>query len=252
MFLGSQIEYDKNLLKDISFVYNKGGNVVQLFLRKMNSSSPKDRLNLSVVEQKEIKKYVKQNKIKGFVHASYLLNFCKIPVGLLRIQWAYTILNEDMELAEKLGMKGVVIHMCSRKAVNEKWKPHILKTEETIQRNIEHIDYFLQNYKPKIQLLLENSASDGSKIGGNMTEFGKVFKPLYSKYGNKIGVCIDTCHAFASGYAMNTVEGVKYFLEDYINNVGDYSTISLIHLNDSKEPLGSKMDRHKSGKNESK
>ena len=43
---------------------------------------------------------MRKNNIKGYVHASYLLNFCKIPVGLLRIQWAYNMLKEDMELAE--------------------------------------------------------------------------------------------------------------------------------------------------------
>ena len=245
MFLGSQIESNKDLLKSISTLVNKGGNVVQLFLRKMNSSSAKDRIQITTEEQKKIKKIIKKNKVKGFVHASYLLNFCRIPVGLLRIQWAYNMLKEDMELGEKLGMEGVVIHMCSQNAVDEKWKRIKLTSEETIERNIEHIKYYFKNYQTKkIKLLLENSASEGSKIGGTMLEFGKVFKPLYKKYGKKIGTCIDTCHAFASGYPINTIEGIKDFLDDYKKNVGDYSTLNLIHLNDSKEPLGSKKDKH--------
>jgi DNA polymerase lambda len=156
------------------------------------------------------------------------------------------MLKEDMELGEKLGMEGVVIHMCSQKAVDEKWKTIILTPEETIERSIQHIEYYFKNYSltKKIKLLLENSASEGYKIGGTMLEFGKVFKPLYAKYGGKIGTCIDTCHAFASGYPINTLEGIKDFLDDYKKNVGDYSTLNLIHLNDSKEPLGSKKDKH--------
>ena len=243
MFLGSQIE-NKSLLKSISTLFNKGGNVFQLFLRKMNSSSVKDKINIPIEEQKEIKNFIKKNNIKGYVHASYLLNFCKIPVGLLRIQWAYNMLKEDMELAEKLGMNGVVLHVCSKKAVDEKWKTQLLSTNETIQRNIEHLDHFLKNDNTKIKLLLENSASDGYKIGGSMLELGRVFKPLYKKYGNKIGICIDTCHLFASGYPINTIEGMTYFFKDYKKKIGSFSTICLIHLNDSKEPLGSKKDRH--------
>ena len=121
MYLGSQVKDNKSLLKSINDVIINDGNVVQVFLRKMHSSSVKDKLVLTNNEIKEIKNFIKKNKIKGYVHASYLLNFCKVPEGLLRIQWAYNILKDDMELGEKLGMKGVVIHMCSRNAVDEKW-----------------------------------------------------------------------------------------------------------------------------------
>lgn len=245
MYLGSQVKPDKSLLKSIKDVVKSGGNVVQVFLRKMHSSSEKDRLEISVTEQKEIKDYLKKNKIKGFVHGSYLLNFCRVPEGLIRIQWAYKILKEDMELAEKLGMKGVVIHMCSRNAVDEKWKPITLTLEETIDRNIKHIEYFFKkNPSLKTKLLLEISSSEGNKIGGNLKDFGKVFKPLYKKFDRRIGVCLDTCHAFVSGYPINTVNGMKNFFEDYKKYVGSYDTISVIHLNDAAAPLGSKKDRH--------
>ena len=132
MFLGSHVETSKPLLTGIKNVVSNGGNVVQVFLRKMHSSSKKDRIQLSVKEEKDINLYLKKNKVLGFVHASYLLNFCKVPEGLIRIQWAYDILKEDMELGEKLGLKGVVIHMCSRNSVNEKWKPITLTLDETI------------------------------------------------------------------------------------------------------------------------
>ncbi len=245
MFLGSQVKSDKPLLKGIQDVVKSGGNVVQIFLRKMYSSSEKDRLQILNTEQREIKKYMKENKIKGFVHGSYMLNFCKVPEGLTRIQWTYKILAEDMELGEKLGMKGVIIHMCSRNAADKKWQPITLTLDETIKRNIKHIEYFFKHHDfKKIKLLLENSSSDGNRIGGNLKDFGKVFKPLYKKYKEKIGICLDTCHAFVSGYPINTVNGMKNFLNDYKKQVGSYDTISLIHLNDAAAPLGSKKDRH--------
>ena len=137
MLLGSQID-NKNILQGIKDVYKSSGNVIQLFLRKMCSSSKKDRVILSEKEIKEIKKFLKDKKIKSFAHGSYLLNFCRVPVGLIRIKWAYEILHEDMILGEKLGLTGVVIHMCSQNAVNEKWKPIKLSLEETIQRRVPH------------------------------------------------------------------------------------------------------------------
>lgn len=243
MLLGSQI-YNNNIIKEIKNVYRNSGNVIQLFLRKMCSSSKKDRVILTDDEIKYIKNYLKINKIRGYCHGSYLLNFCRVPVGLLRIKWTYQILQEDMLLSEKLGLKGVVIHMCSRNAVDEKWKPIKLGLEETIKRSIKHINYFFKNYPTKIKLLLEISSSEGGKIGGNLKDFGKVFKPLYKKHRNKIGVCIDTCHAFASGYPLNTLDGMKLFFEDYKKYVGNIKTIELIHLNDSKDVLGSRKDRH--------
>jgi apurinic endonuclease APN1 len=244
MFLGSHVETSKPLLTGIKNIISNGGNVIQVFLRKMHSSSKKDRIQLSIKEQNDINSYLKKNKVLGFVHASYLLNFCRVPEGLIRIQWAYDMLKEDIDLGEKLGLKGIVIHMCSRNAVNEKWKPITLTLDETINRNIKHIDYFLKNNTFKIKLLIENSSSEGNKIGGKLIEFGKVFKPIYKKYKNRIGTCIDTCHAFASGYPINTILGINNFLNDYKKYVGPYSTINLIHLNDSEFPLGSKKDRH--------
>lgn len=242
MYIGTQIKPGEPILKSLKEVVKNEGNVVQIFLRKTHSSSKKDKFEIK--NKKEIKQFLKENEVKGFVHASYLLNFCRVPVGLVRIQWAYDILREDMELAGELGMKGVVVHMCSKNAVDEKWKPLKLTTEETIKRNIEHLDYFLSKCKTKTKLLLENSSSEGGKIGGNLEEFGKVFRPLYKKYGNRVGTCLDTCHAFASGYPLSTVIGFKNFISDYKKYVGDLRTLKLIHLNDSKEPLGSKKDRH--------
>lgn len=244
MLIGSQVIFDKPLLHSIKDIIKNGGNVVQVFLRKMHSSSVKNRIVLSDLEKKEIKKYIIEKKIKGFVHASYLLNFCRVPKGLTRIQWAYNILDEDMKLGKELGMKGVVIHMCSRNAVDEKWKPITLTIQETIQRNINHIEYFFDNNSNKIQLLLENSSSEGNKIGGNLKELGSVFKPLYKKYKKRIGICIDTCHAFAAGYPLHTILGIKNFLLEYKKYIGSYNTLSLIHLNDSLDVLGSKKDRH--------
>lgn len=247
LLIGSQAPYEKSskkLLEEIKEVKENNGKVVQVFLRDMTTTSKKARKEVSEKDQEDIKRYVSKNELKVFVHGSYLLSFCRVPPGLLRIKWAYDILAEDMELASNMNFEGVVIHMCSRNAVDEKWKSFSLSEEETEKRMIDHIKYFFSKYKFKTKLLLENSSSEGNKIGGDLKSFGNVYKPLKKLYKNRIGICLDTCHAFVSGYPINTISGMKNFFNDFKKYVGNYSDIALIHLNDAEAPLGSKKDRH--------
>jgi apurinic endonuclease APN1 len=247
IFVGHQASDDVKLLTSIKEVVKNNGNVIQVFLRDTTTTSIKGRKIITEKEQKEIKKYIKNNDIKVFVHGSYLLNFCKIPVGLKRIEWAYRILAEDMELANKMGMEGVVIHMCTKKAVDKNWIPFTMDENETERKMVNHLIYFMKEYSDKFKktkLILENSASEGNKIGGKLKSFGNVIRPLKKKYSNRIGVCIDTCHAFASGYKLNTKQGMIDFFDEYKKYVGPLKTITLIHLNDSETPLNSHKDRH--------
>lgn len=248
LLIGSQAPNDsKGLLDSIKDVVKNGGNVVQIFLRNMCTTSQKGRKEISSQEEEAIKKYKDEHDLSIFVHGSYLLNFCKIPVGLTRIQWAYKLLADDMIRASRMGLNGVVIHMCSMKAVDEKWKPFQMSVHETEQKMIDHIIYFFRNFIPKDlkgQLLLENSASRKTKIGGTIQSLGAVVKPLRRKYGKRIGVCLDTCHAFASGYPLNTIDGARQLFTEFKKFIGPYSILSLIHLNDSSAPLGSNIDNH--------
>jgi DNA polymerase/3'-5' exonuclease PolX/endonuclease IV len=152
-----------------------------------------------------------------------------------------------MELAEKMNLDGVVIHMCSMKAVDEKWVPFNMTVKETVKRMINHMEYFFKNdgkKYPKTKILLENSASRKTKIGGDLSSLANVYRPLEKKYKKQIGICIDTCHAFASGYALHTPKGVDDFFSEFEKKIGSPKKITLIHLNDSKDPLGSNKDHH--------
>lgn len=248
LYIGSQSSDDKKLLISVKDVVKNGGNVVQIFLRDMCTTSVKGRKNITESEQRDIRMYKKKEKIKIYVHASYLLNFCKIPVGLKRIQWAYKILAEDMILSENMRLDGVVVHMCSRKAVDNKWKPFDMTDSEAQKKMVKHITYFFQEYGSEFRdtsLLLENSASKKRKIGGTMRSLGAVVKPLRKKFGKRVGTCLDTCHAFAAGYRINTVEGMKNMLEEFERYIGPpKSFMNLIHLNDSATPSGSQIDKH--------
>jgi endonuclease IV len=84
---------------------------------------------------------------------------------------------------------------------------------------------------------LENSAGYNNSVGSKLEEI----KTIMELSGSHAGVCIDTCHAFAAGYELNTVSGARAFAKSIRDNFGG---IGLIHLNDSKYGLGSGLDRH--------
>ena len=248
LFIGSQvIDGSDTLLSSLNQAVKIGANVAQVFLRDMSSSSPKGRKNIPIEEIRAVRKFIQEHELQVFVHASYLLHFCRHDIGYGGIQWAYQILREDMSLAEELGMKGVVLHMCSTKRVPPKGSTHLdtRTIKETEESMVGHIKYFLAKYGnefPNVMLLLENSAGENSRIGKNLKELGAVYKPLHRKFPGRVGICIDTCHAFAAGNHIHT--GLRSFFTTYKKEVGPLSSLQLIHLNDSAYPFNSKKDRH--------
>jgi len=103
-------------------------------------------------------------------------------------------------------------------------------------------EYILGKYnKITFMLLLENVCGNGRKIGRTFTELAEIIHK--SKFSRYIGICIDTAHAFSYGYNIKTEDGIKSMLEEINQTIGT-KKIKVIHLNDSKTPLGSKIDQH--------
>lgn len=118
--------------------------------------------------------------------------------------------------------------------------------DEGIKNIVESIDFcfdkILDKYKNiNFMLLLENVCGGGRKIGRTFQELSKII--LKSTYKDYIGICIDTAHCFAFGYDITK----KKFLKDMLNEIKKFigiNKVKLIHLNDSKAPLNSKIDQH--------
>ncbi len=90
-----------------------------------------------------------------------------------------------------------------------------------------------------LTVLLENNSGQKNSVGGNFEEIRKILDLA----GTATGVCLDTCHAFASGYDLRTTKGVDKTLEDFDSAIG-LKELKFVHLNDSKGDLGSNLDRH--------
>lgn len=88
---------------------------------------------------------------------------------------------------------------------------------------------------------LETTAGQGTTLGRSFEEIAAIIELVEDK--DRVGVCFDTCHTFAAGYDIRTVEGVTSVLDEFDRVIG-IDTLKVLHLNDSKNPLGSNKDRH--------
>jgi deoxyribonuclease-4 len=92
----------------------------------------------------------------------------------------------------------------------------------------------------EVTILLENTAGQGASLGASIEELAWALEHLEKE---RFGICLDTCHAFVAGYDVSTPEGYGQLMEQIDRLIG-FDRLHLFHLNDSKKPLGSRVDRH--------
>ncbi|MEW6238668.1 MAG: deoxyribonuclease IV [Candidatus Omnitrophota bacterium] len=93
----------------------------------------------------------------------------------------------------------------------------------------------------RVCLLLENTAGQGTEIGSKLPEISEFYSMI--PQGISKGVCLDSCHAIASGYDISRTKGLKSLMDEFKKYLG-LAELKLLHLNDSTKPLGSQVDRH--------
>jgi len=108
-------------------------------------------------------------------------------------------------------------------------------------RVIKAVNLALESSDAKTMLLLENTAGEKNSVGSSFEHIGAILAGLSQP--ERIGICFDTCHAFAAGYELRTEEGLAATLAQFDEQVG-LSRLKVIHLNDTKGDLGSGLDRH--------
>lgn len=92
-----------------------------------------------------------------------------------------------------------------------------------------------------VTLLLENTAGEKNSVGSNLADLGRILEAVDAN--ERIGICFDTCHAFAAGYDLRTGEGVEGVFEEFDEEIG-LARLRVVHLNDCKGVIGSGLDRH--------
>lgn len=163
--------------------------------------------------------------IQNVIHSSYTLNFA-YPTISRHFKLSIKSLIHDLNNSVKINSIGVVVHVGRR-------QKHVTK-EDAKNNYVTGIKEVLKNSNPKSIILLETGASQGNELDSSVEELGILLRKINDK---RVKICIDTCHVWTAGNDMtNIVELVE-------KEIG-WKNIGLIHLNDSKNELGSKIDRH--------
>jgi len=174
----------------------------------------------------------KKLKIKQVVaHDSYLINLASPAPN----QYSKSIeaFLDEVDRCEMLQIPFLVFHPGSHAGSGER---------AGLKKIAQSINLILNKRKGlNISLLLETTAGQGSNLGYKFENLSEVIKRVGEK--ESIGVCLDTCHIFAAGYDITTEKGYHKTFEIFDKLIG-LEKIKVIHLNDSKKELGSRVDRH--------
>ncbi len=173
---------------------------------------------------------LKLNITPLYIHASYLINIAARDRDLQKNSIA--LLVTEMDRADILGAEYVVLHPGSASGVD---KRSARKQAIGALREVASMGYW------RAGLLIENTAGEKGDISSKMTNLSDIMSDV--KESLIAGVCIDTCHAFAAGYDIGTEEGIQNISVEIEKYIG-LDHVKLFHLNDSKELLGSGIDRH--------
>ena len=191
-------------------------------LQQSEVSSFKNRLAVSGIEKRSV-----------VVHMPYLPNLSGPPGELY--QRSIKALTEEIQRCDLLGISYLVIHLGSHmgRGPNDGIDQLVGALQTAIGEG---------QTGNELVILLENNAGYRNSIGGNLEELRIILDRLDGR-STQFGICIDTCHLFASGYDLRTRDDVSIIFEKMKNIVG-LKTLKIIHLNDAKGGLGSNLDRH--------
>ncbi|HEC77613.1 MAG TPA: deoxyribonuclease IV [candidate division WOR-3 bacterium] len=163
-----------------------------------------------------------------FVHMPYLVNLAASDSKLFKKSVDSLIV--DLKRSDLLGARFLIVHIGSSE--NQK---------KGIEQMIKGINLAFDKVKNGVILLLENTAGSGNELGCRFEQIKSIIKGINDK--KRIGVVIDTAHAFAAGYDLRTRSAVEKTLTEFDKIIG-VKRLKLIHLNDSKTECGSHVDRH--------
>jgi deoxyribonuclease-4 len=164
-------------------------------------------------------------------HTSYLINLgAQDPLVLARSRAA---LEEEMVRAEELGLDYVVLHPGAHLGAGERAGLAL------VCANLGELMRRTRGFH--VRLLIELTAGQGSCLGCSLPQLQRLLEG--TRGGERLGVCFDTCHAHAAGYDLVSDEGYAGVFEELEGRLG-LSSLLAFHLNDSKTPRGSRVDRH--------
>lgn len=205
-----------------------GCNTMQIFSHSPRMWQAKQIPEASVLSFKRLR--ASYDIAPVFIHTSYLINLAAANSELL--EKSISLLIQEMDVADMLGADYVVLHTGSASADTG---------DVGRRRAVDALRQVAATKSWKAGILLENTAGEKGDITSTMQDLSEIISATDSPL--IAGVCIDTCHAFQAGYDLSKAAGVSGFSAEIKKYIG-LEKVKLIHLNDSKKELGSRVDRH--------
>lgn len=215
----------KDIIDNINRIYNSKGNIVQMFISDISN-------NIS-----NIAKYLKSKNMLCVIHASYTINCSKAWNNYS--WWIKQFINE-IKVAYTLGAIGIVVHLGKKmnltqeESLNNMYTSLLFVHKQTIKYS-------------SVKILIETSAGQGTEICYDIDDLAHFYKKISTHRNNEIsnrfGLCIDTCHIFTAGYDISNKHNIDSFFTKFNKSIG-LEHVKLLHLNDSQNVVGSRLDRH--------
>jgi deoxyribonuclease IV len=206
-----------------------GCETVQLFTKNNNQWQGKP---LSADDISTFKRVLKETRLRhATAHDCYLINLASPDAALYRRSVEAFVV--ELQRAEALGLTYLVTHPGT-------------PTDGDEQRGLERVAAALDEChrrcpKFRVQVLLETTAGQGASLGHRFEHLARILELVAEP--ERVGVCLDTCHVFAAGYALAPLAEYQATLRAFDRLVG-LKRLRCFHLNDSRKPLGSRVDRH--------
>ncbi|NOX90273.1 MAG: deoxyribonuclease IV [Calditrichaeota bacterium] len=179
---------------------------------------------------RELRTKGKYKNVPLIAHASYLINLCaEDPEKLEKSRSAFV---EELKRCDILGIEYLVIHPGSHGSKGEEWGVNAVA---------ETLNLCMEQYMPKVQILLETTAGQGSNLGYKFEHLRDIIGLVNRSDG--MGVCIDTCHIWAAGYPLDDADSIETTLNE-VREILGFNRVKVWHFNDSLKERGSKRDRH--------
>lgn len=227
--LGAHLSISGGLPRAVDRAEASGCAALQIFTKSAGQWRARE---LPADEIALFKRRVRQTGIRPVVaHNSYLINLAAADPALR--DRSIQALCDELDRAEALGLDGLVMHPGS----------YTSGTESAGLRMIAEglAQIFEARPDAKTRVLLEHTAGQGTNLGHRFEHLAEIIERLQGS--RRVGVCLDTCHLIAAGYDIRTEKGYDETFRQFGRIVG-FGRLKVFHVNDSKKPCGSRVDRH--------
>lgn len=230
LIIGSHVSFDKDeqLLKSVKESIGYGSNTFMFY-----TGAPQNTRRSVINDFKTLEalQLMKDNNIdfsKVIVHAPYIINLANNKEQD-KFNFSVEFLKEEIERCEALGVKYLVLHPGSHVGLGK---------DEGIRNIQKALNIVLNLDTNNVMILLETMAGKGTELGSTIDEIKEIIDGIENE--NRIGICLDTCHLNDSGYNLEEFDKIL----DEIDKKISLDKIKCVHINDSKNIIGSHKDRH--------